>query len=77
MSSAVVYGRDEPFCKYCVMAKELLSRKAIPFEYVRVGVDITANQLLEIVPGAKTLPQIFMDGEYVGGFDSLAKRFSV
>ena len=47
-SKATVYGRTDPFCVYCEQAKNLLSMKNIPFEFVDVGKDITKEELLEM-----------------------------
>jgi glutaredoxin 3 len=35
----------------------------------------TKEQLLEAVPNARTVPQIFLHGNYIGGFDALEKYF--
>jgi glutaredoxin len=58
-------------CSYCTKAKDLLVSKDIPFEERNISNDWTKEQLLEAVPNAKTVPQIFLWGKYVGGYDSL------
>ena len=66
---AVVWSKDN--CPYCQQAKALLKLKGIEFEERNVQKDWTKEQLLEAVPNARTVPQIFLDGELVGGFNEL------
>ena len=49
--------------------------KGIEFEERNVSKDWTKEQLLEAVPTARTLPQIFLDDNYIGGFTELKKHF--
>lgn len=70
---AIVWSKDH--CPYCVQAKNLLSQKNIEFEERKIGDGWTKEQLLEAVPDARTVPQIFLDGELVGGFTELRARF--
>ena len=70
---AVVWSKDS--CPYCVQAKALLSQKNIEFEERKIGAGYTKEDLLEAVPTARTVPQIFLDGELVGGFTELRARF--
>ena len=72
---AVVWSK--PLCPYCVSAKQLLKQKGYEIEERIVGSGFTKEQLLESVPNARTVPQIFLDGEYVGGYDDLVKHFEV
>lgn len=69
---AVVWSRD--MCAYCEQAKGLLKMKGIEFEEKKVGHGYTKEDLLEAVPTARTVPQIFLDGELIGGFQELKKR---
>jgi len=69
---ATVWSKDS--CPYCVQAKALLERKGIEFEEYKIGDGYTKEQLLEAVPTARTVPQIFLDGEYVGGFTELKEK---
>ncbi len=61
-------------CPYCDQAKALLTQKGIEFEEKKIGMGYTKEQLLEAVPTARTVPQIFLDGELVGGFTELRER---
>jgi glutaredoxin 3 len=69
---AIVWSKDA--CPYCVQAKALLESKGIEYEERNVSHDWTKEQLLEAVPTARTLPQIFLEEEYVGGFVELRKK---
>ena len=71
---AIVWTKDA--CPYCVQAKALLEQQGIEYEEKRIGVDHTREQLLEAVPTARTLPQIFLGEEHVGGFTELRKKLA-
>ena len=70
---AVVWSKNQ--CPFCDQAKNLLKMKNIEFEERNVSTDWTKEQLLEAVPTARTLPQIFLDDNYIGGFAELKKHF--
>ena len=70
---AVVWSKDN--CSHCVQAKNLLQSKGIEFEERNITQGTwTKEQLLEVVPNARALPQIFLDEELVGGFNELRKH---
>lgn len=71
---AIVWSKDS--CPFCVQAKALLESKGIEYEERNVSQDWTREQLLEAVPTARTLPQIFLDEELVGGFTELRKKLA-
>lgn len=71
---AIVWSKDA--CPYCDQAKALLTQRGIEFEERCIGSGWTREQLLEAVPTARTVPQIFLDEELVGGFDQLRKRLT-
>lgn len=66
---AVVWSKDN--CPYCVQAKQLLTIKGIEYEEKKIGESYTKEDLLEAVPSARSVPQIFLDGELIGGFTEL------
>lgn len=71
--TAIIWSKDA--CPYCVQAKNLLDAKGIQYEERNItGGNWTKEQLLEAVPSARTLPQIFLDDEYIGGFTELRKK---
>jgi glutaredoxin len=69
---AVVWSKDH--CPFCEQAKSLLKLKGIEFEEKRIGHGYTREQLLEAVPDARTVPQIFLDEQLIGGFTELRKH---
>jgi glutaredoxin 3 len=69
MSDVVVYTTD--YCPYCDRAKALLAKRAIPFEEVDVSNDSDKRAWLVKTTGRRTVPQIFIKGEPIGGSDEL------
>lgn len=68
---AVVWSKYH--CPFCDKAKALLQMKGIAFEEKKIGDGYTKEELLEAVPNARTVPQIFLDGKLIGGFTDLEK----
>jgi glutaredoxin len=58
-------------CPYCDQAKALLRQRGIPFEERKIGDGYTKEELLEAVPTARTVPQIFIDDKLIGGVTEL------
>ena len=73
MTKAIVWSKDQ--CPFCDQAKNLLKMKGIEYEERNVTREWTKEQLLEAVPGARTVPQIFLDEQLIGGFNELKKHF--
>ena len=63
-------------CPYCDQAKNLLELKGIAYEERKIGDGYTREDLLEAVPGARTVPQIFIDDQLIGGYTELVKFFN-
>jgi glutaredoxin 3 len=60
------------FCPYCIRAKELLRRKGVEFtEYGIDGDEEARSRMAERASGRRSVPQIFIDGQHVGGCDDL------
>ncbi|MDA3912696.1 glutaredoxin 3 [Oleiagrimonas sp.] len=60
-------------CPYCVAAKNLLKSKGLEWQEIRIDTDPTSlAEMRERSQGARTVPQIFINGTHVGGFDQLA-----
>jgi glutaredoxin len=74
MTTAVVWSKYH--CPFCDQAKALLKAKGIQFEEKKIGDGYTKEELLEAVPNARTVPQIFLDGELVGGFTELKAKLT-
>lgn len=61
------------FCPYCTAAKRLLDARGLAWRERRIDADPAARAaMLARVPDARTVPQIFINGTLVGGFDELA-----
>lgn len=72
----VVWSRDH--CPYCVKAKSLLSVKGLEYEERNISAgEWDREQLLEACPGARTVPQIVIDAEVIGGYDQLQEYFKI
>jgi glutaredoxin 3 len=71
---AIIWSKNN--CSYCDQAKALLNSKGIQFEEKKIGEGWTREQLLEAVPTARTVPQIFLGEEYVGGFTELKQKLA-
>ena len=60
------------YCPYCVRAKQLLEMKDIDYAEIDVtGDDAARMALVEKSGGRKTVPQIFINGQAIGGYDDL------
>ena len=71
---AIVWSKYH--CPYCDQAKALLTSKGIQFEEKKIGDGYSKEELLEAVPNARSVPQIFIDGELVGGFTELKQKLT-
>ncbi len=59
---------SKPQCPYCVQAKALAEREGHKLTYKMLDEDFNREQLMETFPGARTFPQIIVDGNKIGGF---------
>ena len=62
-------------CHFCEMAKTLLEQKGIEYEERNLAKDWKVQDLLEAVPTARSVPQIFVDDKYIGNYDNLVEHF--
>lgn len=69
MPEVVIYTTT--ICPYCVRAKMLLQRKGVPYQEVNVTGDDAARVALVERTRQRTVPQIFINGEHIGGCDDL------
>jgi glutaredoxin 3 len=73
MARVTVYSTGT--CPICDKTKTLLSKWKIPYQELRVDLDREAlKQMLEITNHARTVPQLAIDGEWIGGFNELTER---
>lgn len=62
---------SKPGCPFCIKAKEGLSGAGLTFEEIVLGKDASITSL-RAVSGKETVPQVFVNGEYIGGSEELA-----
>ena len=66
---------SKPGCPHCARAKNLLESRGLDFEEIVLGSDATLVSL-QAVSGRLTTPQIFVDGELIGGADELEQNIN-
>jgi glutaredoxin 3 len=66
-----LYSTD--YCGYCRAAAKLLTERGLPFTEIDCTNDRATRQRLVAETGRKTVPQIYLDGVPIGGFDELRK----
>jgi glutaredoxin 3 len=69
MADIKVYTTN--MCGYCVVAKRLLQKRGIPFQEINVSGDAAQRAWLVKTTGRRTVPQIFIEGDPIGGYDEL------
>jgi glutaredoxin 3 len=69
MAEVIIY--TTPICPYCVRAKQLFKQKGI--EWTEIDVSRDANERMALVERTRqrTVPQIFINGQHIGGCDDL------
>tara|TARA_B100000575_G_C22701297_1_gene423984 strand:- start:169 stop:429 length:261 start_codon:yes stop_codon:yes gene_type:complete len=70
----VIYST--PNCHYCTMAKNLAEQRGCSVEYKVFGKDFQKEDMFETFPGARTFPQIILNGEKIGGYTSLVEMLT-
>ena len=64
------------YCPFCSAAKKFLVSKNVPFEEIDVtGDDEMRRRLVEMSGGRETVPQIFADGQAIGGYEDLVEFY--
>jgi glutaredoxin 3 len=61
-----------PRCPFCVRAKRLLDARGIAFDEIDLANDHALRAQVIERTGRRTVPQIFIDGQSIGGFEELA-----
>jgi glutaredoxin len=69
---AIVWSKNQ--CPYCDQAKALLKLKGIDYEERNINQGWDREDLLAAVPGARTVPQIFLEDKLIGGFAELRQH---
>lgn len=72
MSKASVTIYTKVYCPYCVRAKALLTHKGVHFTEIRIDEQPEKRpEMIELSGGRSTVPQIFINGQHIGGCDDL------
>lgn len=71
MPRVEIYLKD--WCGYCTMARQLLSRKGVQAEEIEISGNPERTREMQDRSGRNTVPQIFINGQSIGGFDNLAR----
>ena len=70
MTKIILY--TTPYCGYCRAAKHLLGKKGAVFTEIDVSGDLALRQeMIDRAYGRRTVPQIFINGQHIGGCDDL------
>jgi glutaredoxin 3 len=70
LADVTIYTRE--FCGFCTRALRLLSDKGVAFEHIDAGMDPAKKQeMVHRSGGRATFPQIFINGDHIGGCDEL------
>ncbi len=59
------------YCSYCQRAKQLLDKKGVNYTEIRVDLDADKREEMIQRTGRRTVPEILINGELIGGFDDL------
>lgn len=70
----VIYTKS--WCPYCKKAKNLLERKKLEFTEIEISDNEELRQeMIQNSDGRTTVPQVFIDGKHIGGYDDLYEYF--
>ena len=70
MTEIIIYTKNA--CSYCDWAKKLLDSKHVSYKEIRIDNDEALHAEVERRSGRRTVPQIFINGQSIGGFDDLS-----
>ena len=69
MAKVIIYTTEN--CGYCAHAKQLLDKKGIKYSEIRVDASPELREEMMKLSGRRTVPQIFINNQSIGGFDEL------
>ena len=69
-----IYSKSN--CSYCVMAMNFFDSKGIKYDVYSTDNPDDFNEMLKRNPSARTLPQIFIDDELIGGYTDLIENYT-
>ena len=69
-----IYSRSN--CSYCVMAMNFFDSKNMDYEVYSADDPKIFSEMMERNPQARTVPQIFIDDQLIGGYTDLIEKYS-
>ncbi len=66
----VIYGNET--CAHCAAARMLLTKKRLSFDDIRISGDDELSEEMLRLSGSRSVPQIFVNDQLIGGFDELS-----
>jgi glutaredoxin 3 len=69
-ANVIIYSSAS--CPYCVWAKKLLDDKKVTYQEIRIDLDEEERSKMVRLSGRRTVPQIFINDQPIGGFDDLS-----
>ena len=70
MARVIIYTKEN--CPYCRLAKELLGARKVAYQEIRVDLDDSQREEMIRLSNRRTVPQIFINDQSIGGYDDLA-----
>lgn len=71
MKKIILYSKN--LCGYCTMAKSWLNNKNVVYEEINIDEPEIREKFMKDYPNLRSLPQIFIDNENIGGYRELIK----
>ncbi|STX52264.1 grxC glutaredoxin 3 [Legionella busanensis] len=69
MANVIMYSTS--YCPYCMRAKQLLDSKGVSYQEIRVDEEPEKREEMMAKSGRRTVPQIFINDQSIGGCDDL------
>lgn len=69
MTTIVIYTKEN--CPYCTWAEQFLDARKLSYEEIRIDLHPEKRIEMEKLSGRRTVPQIFINGQAIGGYDDL------
>ncbi len=69
MTKIILYTKEN--CSYCIKAKQLLTAKKLDYQEIRIDLNPDKRIEMERLSGRRTVPQIFINAQSIGGYDNL------
>lgn len=70
MANVIIYTTE--ICPYCQQAKQLLKAKNVVYTEIRIDQDPALKEQMIARSGRRSVPQIFINDQSIGGFDDMA-----